>query len=171
MPDLEQLPDHQHLEHGADAAGHDDERVGGDHEVMKAGEERLVLERLLDKRIHILLERQLDADANRPGRAGFLRAFVGRLHQAGAAARHDVAAHRGKRRGRALHFVVHVGAGLRAGRTEDRNAVPLAFRRPEPRQVVHDLPEIQHGRAENLLDRLLVGQAHEPCRVRWVRCA
>jgi hypothetical protein len=56
--------DHQHLEHGADAAGHDDERVGGNDEMMKPSKERFVLERLLDERIHILLERQLDADSD-----------------------------------------------------------------------------------------------------------
>ena len=74
MAHLEQLPDHQRLEHGADAAGHHDERVGGDHEVMQAREERPVLERLLDKRVHVLLERQLDADADRAGGAGVLAA-------------------------------------------------------------------------------------------------
>ena len=70
VPHLQELPDHQHFEHGADAAGHDDERVGGDHEMMQACEERLVLERLLDERIHVLLEGQFDADADRSRRAG-----------------------------------------------------------------------------------------------------
>src|SRR5262245_5975267 len=64
MPDLEKLPDHQRLKNGADAAWHNDKRIGGDHEVMQAREERLVLEGLLDERIHLLLERQLDTDAD-----------------------------------------------------------------------------------------------------------
>ncbi len=60
--------------------------------MMQAREERLVLEGLLDKRVHVLFERQLDADAHRARRAGGLRALVGRLHQARAAAGDDVAA-------------------------------------------------------------------------------
>ena len=67
VPHLQQLPDHQHLEHGADAAGHDDEGVGGEHEMMETREEGLVHEGLLDKRVHILLERQFDADPHEPG--------------------------------------------------------------------------------------------------------
>ena len=54
---LQQLPDHQHFEHGADAARHHDERVGRDHEVVEAREEGLVREGLLDERIHVLFER------------------------------------------------------------------------------------------------------------------
>ena len=62
VPDLQELPDHQRLEHGADAARHDDEGVGREDEMMQAGEERLVLERLLDERVDVLLEWQLDPD-------------------------------------------------------------------------------------------------------------
>src|SRR6476660_10313549 len=63
MSNLEQLPNHERLEHGADPARYNHERIGGDHEVMQAGEKRLVLEGLFDERIYFLLERQLDADA------------------------------------------------------------------------------------------------------------
>ena len=45
------------LQHGADASRGDDEGVRGDHEVVQPGEERLVLERLLDEGIDVLLER------------------------------------------------------------------------------------------------------------------
>ena len=95
VPDLQQLPDHQRFEHRADPAGRDDEGVRDQDEVVQPGEERLVLERLVDERIHVLLERQIDANADgllvaRPGRrAG---AFVGGLHQPGPAAGDDVAA-------------------------------------------------------------------------------
>ena len=144
---LQELPDHQHLEHGADAAWDDDERVRGEHEMMEAREERLVLEGLLDKRVHVLFERQLDTDADRARRAGCCRAFVGRLHQPGAAAGHDVAAHRRQtpppraslRRRRTV-------PGLRAGRAENRHAIPVALRGAEPGEVVHDLPQIENGR-------------------------
>ena len=43
--------------------GGDDEGIRGEHEVMQPGEERLVLEGLLDERIGLLLEGQLDPDA------------------------------------------------------------------------------------------------------------
>ena len=39
--------------------------------MMQACEERFVLERLLDKRIHVLLEGQFDANADRSRRASF----------------------------------------------------------------------------------------------------
>ena len=81
VPHLEQLPDHQRFEHRADAAGRDDERVGHQDEVVQPGEERLVLERLGHERVHVLLERQLDADADRllglpSGSASFTPSFA-----------------------------------------------------------------------------------------------
>ena len=66
VPHLEELPDHHHLQHGADAAGGHDEGVRGEHELVQAREERAVLERLRDEGIDVLLEGQLDADADRP---------------------------------------------------------------------------------------------------------
>ena len=64
MTHLQQLPDHQHLEYGANTARHHDERVRRDDEVLEPAEKGPVLERLLDERIHVLLERQLHADAD-----------------------------------------------------------------------------------------------------------
>ncbi|MCK7577574.1 MAG: hypothetical protein MZV65_18395 [Chromatiales bacterium] len=61
---LQELPDHHRFEHRADPARGDDEGVGHQHELVQAGEEGLVLEGLLDERVDLLLERQLDADAD-----------------------------------------------------------------------------------------------------------
>ena len=61
---LEQLPDHHRLQHRADAAGGDDEGVGGQHELVQPREKRPVLERLPDERVDLLLEGQVDADAD-----------------------------------------------------------------------------------------------------------
>ena len=52
VPHLQQLPDHQHLEHGADATRHDDEGVGGEHEMMESREEGLVSKACLDEGSH-----------------------------------------------------------------------------------------------------------------------
>ena len=40
VPHLEELPDHHRLQHRADPAGHDDEGVRDEHEVVQPGEER-----------------------------------------------------------------------------------------------------------------------------------
>src|SRR5262245_11167290 len=130
VPDLQQLPDHQHFEHGADAAGHHHERVRCDHKMMQAGKEGLVLEGLHHERVDLLLEWQLDADADRACRPSSVRSFVGRLHQARAAASDDVTAERGKGGGGTLHLVVNERAGLRASRSEDRHAIAFVFRGP-----------------------------------------
>ena len=50
--------------------GRDDEGVGHEDEVVQAGEERPVLERLLDERVHLLLERQFHPDADGLRRLG-----------------------------------------------------------------------------------------------------
>src|SRR4051794_7409371 len=54
---LEQLPDHHGLQHRANAPRHDDECVGHQHEVVKPGEERAVLECLSDEGLQLLFER------------------------------------------------------------------------------------------------------------------
>ena len=97
MMDLQELPDHHGFEHGSESARGHDISVGREHEVVQPGEEGRVLERLLDERVHVLLERQVnpDSDASRP--LGFLRsasAFVGGLHQTWATTRDDVTVHR-----------------------------------------------------------------------------
>ena len=60
--DLEELPDHQRLEHGADPAGGHDEGVREQHELVQAREEGAVFEGLAHERVDLLLERQIDAD-------------------------------------------------------------------------------------------------------------
>src|SRR5881296_1838566 len=64
--DLQELPDHEELERGADAAGHDDERRRQPHKVMQAREERPVAEDFVDKRIGRLFGRQMDGQSERP---------------------------------------------------------------------------------------------------------
>ena len=109
--------------------GHDDEGVGDEHEVVQPGEERLVLEDLADERVDVLLERQVDPDADRapvavrPGQPGPL---VRRLHQAGAAAGDDVAAQAGQLRGQVADGRVDPVVGVGPGRAEDGDAVALA---------------------------------------------
>jgi hypothetical protein len=104
-------------------------KASEDHEVVQPGEERPVLEGLLDERIDVLLERQVDADAQRPfPHAGARRPLVGRLHQSRPAAGDDVAPHLGKRGGGALDLVVHERSGLGARGAEDGDAVALAAR-------------------------------------------
>ena len=73
-----QLPDHHRLEHGADAARRHNVRVGHQHELLQPSEERAVLERPLDERIDVLLEWQLDADADalRASSDEYLREFL-----------------------------------------------------------------------------------------------
>ena len=94
MTYLQKLPDHHRFEQGSKATGGNDVRVGHKHEVVQPGEERRVLEGLLDERVHVLFERQVhpDADALRPlvclRRP---RPFVGGLHQTRAAPGNDVA--------------------------------------------------------------------------------
>lgn len=61
---LQQLPDHRGLEHRADTTWRDNKSIRQQHEVMQAGEERLMFESLSDKRIDLLFERQSDADAD-----------------------------------------------------------------------------------------------------------
>ena len=63
---LQELPYHHRLEHGADTARHDDERVGHEHEVVETCEERAMLERFGHEGIDVLLEGQIDANADRP---------------------------------------------------------------------------------------------------------
>jgi hypothetical protein len=50
---LQQLPDHHRFEHGADAARHDDERIGQQNEMMKAREEGAVLEGFGRERVDV----------------------------------------------------------------------------------------------------------------------
>jgi len=81
----ERLPE---LVHGAEAAGEDHEpaRVADEHDL--ANEEVVEVERDVAVGVAGLLVRQLDREADRQ-RAGVPSAAVGRLHQAGAAARDD----------------------------------------------------------------------------------
>jgi hypothetical protein len=66
VADLEELPDHRHLEHGADAAGRHQKRIGDQHELVEPREEGPVLEGHADERVDLLLEWQIDADPDGP---------------------------------------------------------------------------------------------------------
>ena len=97
MTNLQELPDHHGFEHGSESARGHDISVGREHEVVQPGEEGRMLERLLDERVHVLLERLVNPDSDAPRPLAFLRrpsAFVGGLHQTWTTARDDVAVHR-----------------------------------------------------------------------------
>ena len=68
MTRLQELPDHHRFEQGSSATRGNDVGVGNEHEVVQPSEEGRVLEGLFDKRVHVLLERQVhpDADALHP---------------------------------------------------------------------------------------------------------
>ena len=118
----------------------------------------------LDERVDVLLERQVDPDADggpvgaRAGRAGPL---VRGLHQTGPAAGDDVAAEPGQLRGQVADGRVAPVAGVDAGRAEDRHAVSRPSGRPEPRQVVDDIPEAEHGLREEPRGRLFVPEGDD----------
>src|SRR5262249_55662119 len=98
LANLQKLPHHGQLEQRAHASRHDNERVRGDDEVMKPGEEGLMLKSTPDKRVGFVLERQIDADANRAlcHAASPRCSFVSCLHEPGSAACYDSAAKRAK---------------------------------------------------------------------------
>ena len=80
--DLEELPRKRHFQQRPDSARHNDKRIGNDHEVMEAREERAMFVGLANERIYLLLEWQMDADANRAMCCLFnrVRTFIRRLH-------------------------------------------------------------------------------------------
>ena len=93
--DLQELPDHQELERRADAAREEHEGLRHAHEVVQAREERAVGRDAVEVGVRLLVR-----ESRSSGRRTcvFLRAararrpLVGGLHEAGASARHDVAA-------------------------------------------------------------------------------
>ena len=80
---------------------------------------------------------------------GGVRAFVGRLHQAGTAAGEDVAAHPGQLRGELLHAFVRGRAGLEARGAEDGHAIVLPRGAAQAGEVVDDLPQSADGAFED----------------------
>jgi hypothetical protein len=64
---LQELPDHQRFERRPDAAGHDHDGVGAKDEVVQAREERPVLIRLSHEGVRLLLEVELDPNADPTG--------------------------------------------------------------------------------------------------------
>src|SRR5262249_26509819 len=146
----------------ADPAWRNDKGVRGQNEMVQPRKERLVLERLLDEWVGLLLEGQLDANADR-GTAlrSFHRgsAFVGGLHKTGTAARDNVAAHVGQSGGDALDLFISERPRLSPRRAEDRHPIAFFFRWLQAREIVDDLPKAKHGADEDFLDRFLVGQA------------
>ena len=144
---LQELPDHERLEHRADAAG----------TTTKASE---AITKWCSRVKNVSCSKacstkgltscsngrstRMPTDPVAPARR---RALVGGLHESGATARHDVAAHRRERGRRALHLLVDERAGLGACRSEDRDAIAVSLRRPKLRERVHDLPQVEDTRA------------------------
>ena len=120
--------------------------------MVQPRKEGAVLEGLGDERIHLLLERQLDVDADGAAQSrgiGGVRAFVRRLHEAGAAAGEDVAAHAGELRGELLHAFVGGRAGLEARGAEDGHAIVLPRGAAQAGEVVDDFPQSADGAFED----------------------
>ena len=106
---------------------------------MQPGEERRVLEGLLDERVHVLFERQVHPDADALHSLVCLRRprpFVGGLHQTRAATRNDVAIHSTQRRAHLLDFLVNPVARLGARGSEHRHAIAVVPRWTQAAQVV-----------------------------------
>ena len=66
---LHELPRHEALERRPDAPREDEEGLRHPDEVMEAREERAMFVGLANERIYLLLEWQMDADANRAATA------------------------------------------------------------------------------------------------------
>src|SRR5262249_38623816 len=92
-------------------------------------------------------------------------AFIGGLHQPRAAAGDDVAVHVGEPGGRALRFLVPERSGLKPRRSEDRHAIAVAPRRPQPSEVVDDVPEAEDRFDQDLSYSIFVGEADVACGV------
>src|SRR5262249_37625416 len=115
MLHLQQLPDHRQFKHGADPAWTNDVGIGGENEMVKPREKRLVFEGLLHEWVDVLLERQLHTNAHGTIAFGSTYGsgpFVGSLHEAGTAARDDVTAHVSQRGCDALDLVVDKSSRL-----------------------------------------------------------
>ena len=163
VPHLEELPDHQRFQHRPDAAGRDDERVGHQDEVVQPGEERLVLERLGHERVHVLLERQLDADADRllsrpVGSASFTPSFAACISP-GPPPVTMSQPEPGQFGGGVADGGVHPVARIDAGRAEDGDAVAVPLRRPQPGQVVDRVPQPERTRTSSAGCRATAGSS------------
>ena len=107
MSHLEQLPDHQHFKHGADAARHDDEGVGRNHEMLKPRKSVLCSNACSTKGLTSCLKGSSTRMPMEPRRAPDTgRTLVGYLHQARATASNDVTPHACKRGGDTLDLLV-----------------------------------------------------------------
>src|SRR5262249_4219186 len=81
------------------------------------------------------------------------------------AAGDDVAAELGERRRHALGLLVAKRPRLRACGSEDGDAISLASRWPQTREVVDHVPESQDRRGDDVSDAILVVQAHRSLAV------
>src|SRR4051794_37620567 len=133
LVDLAGLDQRQRLEElveRAEAAGQDDERVRVADEHDLAREEVVELERVGDVAVGVLLEGQLDVQADR-ARAGLARAAVGGLHGAGPAPGDDGEAGLAEPPADPAGELVLPRARRRARRAEDRDAAMDPVQRAE----------------------------------------
>src|SRR5262249_42135254 len=141
VPDLEQLPDQHRFQDCPDATRRHNERVRSQDELVQASKERAMLERLSHKRIDFLFEWQINA--NPYGLGPFWRrggSFVGSLREPRSAARNNVASHGGQGGRCPLRLFVRESSRSRSSGAEDGHAIPIPTGRPEPRQIVDDIP-------------------------------
>src|SRR5687768_6208243 len=132
--------------------------------MVQPRKERAVFEGLGDKRIHLLLERQLDIDADRaaaPFRIGGVRAFIRCLHETRATAGEDVATHSSELGGELFHTFVSNGAGLEPRRAEDGNTIVLSCGATEAGEIVDDLPQTSDRMLQHNDGRVFIAQLND----------
>src|SRR5215469_3687777 len=106
---------------------------------MQSGEKCAVLESFGHERVDLLLEGQIDPDADGTAVAlwvGAVNALVGSLHQTRAAAGDDVTVQASQLCRQFPDSGVNPVVVGNAGRAEDGHAITVAFCRPQPCEVV-----------------------------------
>src|SRR4029453_8815868 len=111
---------------------------------MKPREERSVFERELDEGIFLLLEWEIDSNAERLSLARGLNTCVRCLHEAGTTTGDNVATHLCKRGCSALRFLICDCSRLCSGRAKYGHSIAIAFRWLESRQIVYNIPEAEY---------------------------
>jgi hypothetical protein len=115
-----------------------------------------------DEGIDVLLEREIDPDADRTAApAAGRRPFVRGLHQARTTAGDDVATELGQAGRHPLGLLVRERSRLHAGRPEDGHPIALAPRRAQASEIVYHIPQSEDGRDDDLLDGILIVETDE----------
>src|SRR5260221_3395518 len=150
---LKELPHHEKLERGPNAARKDDEGGREAYEMVESGEEGAMPEDLVDEGDASLFVREVNGQPERPRLSPGLPldgAGIRGLHEPRAAAGDDVDPHPCQRCAERLHLVINRVAMPDAGASEDRDAVVLDVLRLDLVEVVDRLPELVDCLVENV---------------------